>query len=786
MVFGGKPLRSAVIRSRSNVSQDSAPSVSIDTLEGEDETLTLRTRDDHTRNSAFDDYTTGGETINNDDLYDVAADARGSDKKRRLMAFLGKRTVSKMPFVNFHRLSNGSFSDKDVEDDDFEHKEDGVPELRNKACIKRYIVPISVFVAVFFIFLGILLLRPGGRLSGGPDKSLSPSTSPAPTVTTSPTSTPAPSFRFKAVTLTYRPTTPKNDDDGFFNFWSPAPTKQKDIKPSTNTTSSPSPPIFSTNIPTPNPSQTKSSPETAAPTLMPSSKPNINQPSRYIEIRDHLQFLAEDDFALSMAFDDPNSPQSQSLDWIAMSDPKQLQIDLDDMTASFALFRRWIVALLWFSMGGPEWRTKNRWLGNSHECDWYGIECNSDLRVIGIILNNNKLIGSIPTEIGIFRSLEKLNLRRNMIQGTLPTEIGNIINLEALLLMSNSIEGKIPTTIGKLKNLEYIGLGINSLVGPIPSEIGNLENLVHIELWSNNLEGIIPDTFSKLVKLQHFYVDGNFLVGTVPTYFGSFPLEVLSLGDNAFSGSIPPSIFNLTNLKSLWLNKNMLDGTIPSELFELSNIENLYLEDNFFDGTIPDRFADLVHLGDLRLYGNKLSGCIPNSLFELPSLELIYLDDNKFSCRIPENVFKSKSIIDLRMSSNELSGTLPEIEISSSPLEVFMVADNDLSGTIPASIGNLAALESLALSHNMLRGKIPTQLAGLLKLVKVDLEGNQFNGAVPGEFGIVISLREMRLEDNMLTGIVPSSLCDINLDYLSSDCDRAVIECECCNNCPKR
>jgi len=43
----------------------------------------------------------------------------------------------------------------------------------------------------------------------------------------------------------------------------------------------------------------------------------------------------------------------------------------------------------------------------------------------------------------------------------------------------------------------------------------------------------------------------------------------------------------------------------------------------------------------------------------------------------------------------------------------------------------------------------------------------------------------MRLEDNMLTGIVPLSLCDINLDYLSSDCDRAEIECECCDNCPK-
>ena len=52
-------------------------------------------------------------------------------------------------------------------------------------------------------------------------------------------------------------------------------------------------------------------------------------------------------------------------------------------------------------------------------------------------------------------------------------------------------------------------------------------------------------------------------------------------------------------------------------------------------------------------------------------------------------------------------------------------------------------------------------------------------------YGMKYDVGEVRLEKNLLTGTVPFELCRGSIDYLSSDCNGAKIECSCCNNCPK-
>ncbi|KAG4986517.1 hypothetical protein JHK86_034208 [Glycine max] len=48
------------------------------------------------------------------------------------------------------------------------------------------------------------------------------------------------------------------------------------------------------------------------------------------------------------------------------------------------------------------------------------------------------------------------------------------LQLEIMILHGNSLVGVIPKELGMLKSLKVLDLGINHLIGPIPPEIGNL------------------------------------------------------------------------------------------------------------------------------------------------------------------------------------------------------------------------------------------------------------------------------------------------------------------------
>jgi Leucine-rich repeat (LRR) protein len=68
-----------------------------------------------------------------------------------------------------------------------------------------------------------------------------------------------------------------------------------------------------------------------------------------------------------------------------------------------------------------------------------------------------------------------------------------LTNLTGLVLSNNQLTGSIPSEIGYLTNLIILDLYTNQLTGSIPSEIGNLTNLIRLDLSDNQLSSVIPD-----------------------------------------------------------------------------------------------------------------------------------------------------------------------------------------------------------------------------------------------------------------------------------------------------
>ena len=71
--------------------------------------------------------------------------------------------------------------------------------------------------------------------------------------------------------------------------------------------------------------------------------------------------------------------------------------------------QRYILALLYLDSGGDNWINNDKWISSAHECDWFGVTCNSFEGLVDKIdLSSNNLDGFLPSELGELRGLEYL------------------------------------------------------------------------------------------------------------------------------------------------------------------------------------------------------------------------------------------------------------------------------------------------------------------------------------------------------------------------------------------
>jgi hypothetical protein len=300
---------------------------------------------------------------------------------------------------------------------------------------------------------------------------------------------------------------------------------------------------------------------------------------------------------------DSTTPQGKSRYWITNVDQLGLNVAV---VGKSRVQQRYILGVLYYATNGEFWPDIQFLNPNVHECDWYGIACNTtDVNVLDI--SGKNLTGTLPLEIESLTNLYLLRLRDNFISGTLPDRIFK--SLDKLIwidLSENQLGGTIPQNVGNFSVVEDLYLSNNRLQGHVPF----FPNMQRLLLDQNKLTSFDSQYATSAPFLVEFLAYENQFSGPLPTVWTAPSLEVLDLRRNGWNGTIPQDLWHLPMLISLILDNCQLSGGLPSSS-RGSSFQHVWLYSNQLSGSIPVQFgSNWTNLTSLRLQGNSLTGAI--------------------------------------------------------------------------------------------------------------------------------------------------------------------------------
>lgn len=202
--------------------------------------------------------------------------------------------------------------------------------------------------------------------------------------------------------------------------------------------------------------------------------------------------------------------------------------------------QRYILSVLYFATGGDNWvqcsanasqstcETGTRFLQNTTECAWMGLECGGDGTVTTIDISDNGLNGILPDEeLSRLEDLTTLSLEKNgKLRVPALSFAGRLSKLETLDLSEVRIEGTIPEGIYDLVSLKTLQLQQSKLHGTISSRLFSLDSLVFARFDNNKLAGTLPEEgWEKMGDLEVLALNGNDIVGQMPASACSLAYE---------------------------------------------------------------------------------------------------------------------------------------------------------------------------------------------------------------------------------------------------------------------
>ncbi|XP_030933883.1 receptor-like protein EIX2 [Quercus lobata] len=382
--------------------------------------------------------------------------------------------------------------------------------------------------------------------------------------------------------------------------------------------------------------------------------------------------------------------------------------------------------------------------------------------------------------------LEILDLSHSQLHGHLTDELGLFKNLANLLLRKNSISGRLPVSLGNLSSLTYLNLGINQLEGTLPQNFGQLSKLETLSIESNMLKGVLSEVhFSNLTSLRNFYASGNQLtLKASQNWIPPFQLETLYLRSWNLGPKFPTWLCSQRHLQSLDISDTRISDVVPPSFWNLSSqFQILNLSHNLIHGEIPNS-PMILPAAVIDLSSNHFKGPLPCISSNVLVLDL---SKNSFSRSISHflcfGMNEQKQVGYLNLEKNLLSRIIPDCLMKWNNLEVLNLGNNNLSGSIPSSMGSLTYLSSLHLYNNKFSGTLPSSLKNCKELVIIDVAENRFAGNIPSWIGHrCTSLMILNLRSNYFHGHIPEELCalaslqilDLSQNKLSGSIPRCV------------
>ena len=426
----------------------------------------------------------------------------------------------------------------------------------------------------------------------------------------------------------------------------------------------------------------------------------------------------------------------------------------------------------WVNIGTP-WTDKTGWENMTPETmgDAVGVTVNGEGRVTRIDMQK------VTTQIISGRHLPT----GNKLVGTLPPEIGNLTKLKYINIKQNYFYGEIPDVFGSMQNLERFSLaGQTEEFQWAYNRRTSWHELAHVRGFDDPNDPYTGSWGS--VNVGKNIVVSNRFKSELPRSLGNLPkLELIEIRKQYLLGSLPEEWGNITTLKGLALsaprryNSPLLQMSIPASWGSFTEmiffkLEGHYQGDTWLIGGLPTGLENWSNLANIAVYSAGLSGFAPE-FTSARDVRYYNISRNNFSGEFPwASIFNGDNsrISKLSISRNNFSGELPETippatYPSNNPnynLAAVSITQNSFSGQLPAWLGLFPDLQIINVSRNNFSGDLHDILPPLAekpRLRAIRAEHNNIGGTLPEvEFKSDV-LRVLQFHENNIEGEIPDS-----------------------------